>query len=104
MFLPTQRGVVRCFDFEFYVVFKVKTLYVALQLFILTHFNVFFFVIYSLYEQIDLRKESTIQFVAPSSYPVITFGPFASPNAVLMSLSHAIGNYLKLFSFCHFIF
>ncbi|KAF3447894.1 hypothetical protein FNV43_RR08601 [Rhamnella rubrinervis] len=41
--------------------------------------------------EIDLRKESTIQFVAPSSYPVITFGPFASPNAVLMSLSHAIG-------------
>ncbi|KAK4261551.1 hypothetical protein QN277_004531 [Acacia crassicarpa] len=41
--------------------------------------------------EIDLRKESTIQFVAPSSYPVITFGPFASPTAVLISLSHAIG-------------
>ncbi|RDX82857.1 hypothetical protein CR513_36302, partial [Mucuna pruriens] len=41
--------------------------------------------------EIDLRKESTIQFVAPSSYPVITFGPFASPTAVLISLSKAIG-------------
>ena len=47
------------------------------------------------HEQIDLRKESTIQFVAPSSYPVITFGPFASPTAVLISYSHAIGNFLR---------
>ncbi|GAY60472.1 hypothetical protein CUMW_202220 [Citrus unshiu] len=43
---------------------------------------------------IDLRKESTIQFIAPSSYPVITFGPFTSPTAVLVSLSHAVGNLL----------
>ncbi|KAG2680510.1 hypothetical protein I3760_11G101900 [Carya illinoinensis] len=42
--------------------------------------------------EIDLRKESTIQFVAPSSYPVITFGPFSSPTDVLRSLSHAIGS------------
>ncbi|WJX61497.1 alpha-glucosidase [Trifolium repens] len=41
--------------------------------------------------EIDLRKESTIRFVAPSSYPVITFGPFASPTEVLISLSKAIG-------------
>ncbi|KNA15567.1 hypothetical protein SOVF_097260 [Spinacia oleracea] len=41
--------------------------------------------------EIDLRKESTIKFVAPSSYPVITFGPFSSPTHVLESLSHAIG-------------
>uniref|UniRef100_A0A803MCW7 Uncharacterized protein n=1 Tax=Chenopodium quinoa TaxID=63459 RepID=A0A803MCW7_CHEQI len=41
--------------------------------------------------EIDLRKESTIKFVAPSSYPVITFGPFSSPTQVLVSLSHAIG-------------
>ncbi|KAK6934863.1 Glycoside hydrolase family 31, N-terminal domain, partial [Dillenia turbinata] len=41
--------------------------------------------------EIDLRKEVTIKFIAPSSYPVITFGPFASPEAVLVSLSHAIG-------------
>ncbi|PON47575.1 Glycoside hydrolase [Parasponia andersonii] len=41
--------------------------------------------------EIDLRNESTIQFIAPSPYPVITFGPFTSPTAVLMSLSHAIG-------------
>ncbi|KAJ8760768.1 hypothetical protein K2173_018830 [Erythroxylum novogranatense] len=27
--------------------------------------------------EIDLRKESVIQFIAPSSYLVITFGPFA---------------------------
>ncbi|KAF3967748.1 hypothetical protein CMV_008277 [Castanea mollissima] len=42
--------------------------------------------------EIDLRKESRIQFVAPSSYPVITFGPFPSPTAVLIALSHAIGS------------
>ncbi|TKY70150.1 Alpha-glucosidase 2 [Spatholobus suberectus] len=41
--------------------------------------------------EIDLRKDSIIQFVAPFSYPVITFGPCASPTAVLMSLSKAIG-------------
>ncbi|CAK7346191.1 unnamed protein product [Dovyalis caffra] len=41
--------------------------------------------------EIDLRKESIIQFIAPSSYPVVTFGPFASPTDVLKSLSHAIG-------------
>ncbi|KAL2348795.1 hypothetical protein Fmac_002795 [Flemingia macrophylla] len=41
--------------------------------------------------EIDLRKESTIQFVSPSSYPVITFGPCASPTEVLISLSKAIG-------------
>jgi len=43
------------------------------------------------YEQIDLRKESTIKFIAAASFPVITFGPFASPTDVLVSLSHAIG-------------
>ncbi|XP_068634479.1 uncharacterized protein [Aristolochia californica] len=41
--------------------------------------------------EIDLRAESTIKFVAPAAYPVITFGPFTSPTAVLISLSHAIG-------------
>ncbi|KDO52522.1 hypothetical protein CISIN_1g0462161mg, partial [Citrus sinensis] len=45
---------------------------------------------------IDLGKESTIQFIAPSSYPVITFGLFTSPTAVLVSLSHAVDNFL-----CH---
>ncbi|KAJ6946656.1 hypothetical protein NC651_001381 [Populus alba x Populus x berolinensis] len=40
--------------------------------------------------EIDLRKESIIQFTAPSSYPVVTFGLFASPTDVLKSLSHAI--------------
>ncbi|XP_062146082.1 uncharacterized protein LOC133854067 [Alnus glutinosa] len=42
--------------------------------------------------EIDLRKESGIRFTAPSSYPVITFGPFSSPTAVLISLSHATGS------------
>lgn len=41
--------------------------------------------------EIDLRKEATIKFIAPSPYPVITFGPFASPTDVLISLSHAVG-------------
>ncbi|KAL2901013.1 Alpha-glucosidase 2 [Bienertia sinuspersici] len=42
--------------------------------------------------EIDLQKESIIKFVATSSYPVITFGPFPSPVDVLVSLSHAVGN------------
>ncbi|KDP39742.1 hypothetical protein JCGZ_02762 [Jatropha curcas] len=41
--------------------------------------------------EIDLRKESRIQFIAPALYPIITFGPFASPTDVLKSLSRAIG-------------
>ncbi|KAI4365348.1 hypothetical protein MLD38_021341 [Melastoma candidum] len=41
--------------------------------------------------EIDLRKESIVKFTAPSSYPVITFGPFASPQNVITSLSRAIG-------------
>ncbi|XP_022773485.1 uncharacterized protein LOC111315762 isoform X1 [Durio zibethinus] len=41
--------------------------------------------------EIDLRIECKIQFIAPPSFPVITFGPFPSPSAVLISLSHAIG-------------
>ncbi|KAK3029744.1 hypothetical protein RJ639_038021, partial [Escallonia herrerae] len=41
--------------------------------------------------EIDLRKESTVKLISPSSYPVITFGPFASPIGVLTSLSHAVG-------------
>ncbi|KAG5524479.1 hypothetical protein RHGRI_031218 [Rhododendron griersonianum] len=45
--------------------------------------------------EIDLRKESTIKFIAPSPYPVITFGPYASPTDVLISLSHAVGNLVE---------
>lgn len=41
--------------------------------------------------EIDLRKESTIKFISLLPYPVITFGPFASPADVLVSLSHATG-------------
>ncbi|CAL1386677.1 unnamed protein product [Linum trigynum] len=41
--------------------------------------------------EIDLSTESVIKFVAPSFYPIISFGPFPSPAAVLSSLSHAIG-------------
>ncbi|XP_075494654.1 uncharacterized protein LOC142532231 isoform X2 [Primulina tabacum] len=41
--------------------------------------------------EIDLRKESKIRFVSSSSYPIITFGPFASPTDVLVSLSQAVG-------------
>ncbi|XP_058086523.1 uncharacterized protein LOC131233753 [Magnolia sinica] len=42
--------------------------------------------------EVDLLKESTIKFKSAAAYPVITFGPFASPTAVLVSLSHAIGS------------
>ncbi|CAN1306372.1 Alpha-glucosidase 2 [Linum perenne] len=41
--------------------------------------------------EIDLRTESVVKFIAPSSYPIISFGPFPSPTAVLRCLSHAIG-------------
>lgn len=41
--------------------------------------------------EIDLRKESVVIFSAPSSFPVITFGPFSSPTDVLASFSRAVG-------------
>ncbi|GLT73963.1 hypothetical protein SLA2020_457890 [Shorea laevis] len=41
--------------------------------------------------EIDLMTECRMQFTAPASFPVITFGPFPSPTDVLISLSHAIG-------------
>ncbi|VFQ64944.1 unnamed protein product [Cuscuta campestris] len=41
--------------------------------------------------EIDLRIETNIKFIAAGPYPVITFGPFASPTDVLVTLSHAIG-------------
>ncbi|GJT89619.1 alpha-glucosidase 2 [Tanacetum coccineum] len=41
--------------------------------------------------EIDLRKDSTVKLIAPSPFPVITFGPFASTIEVLTSLSHAVG-------------
>ncbi|KAL3818347.1 hypothetical protein ACJIZ3_004252 [Penstemon smallii] len=41
--------------------------------------------------EIDLRKESNIKLISPSSYPVIIFGPFASPTDVLASFSRAVG-------------
>ncbi|KAJ3689505.1 hypothetical protein LUZ61_018669 [Rhynchospora tenuis] len=41
--------------------------------------------------EVDLREESTIRIISAASYPVVTFGPFGSPNEVLTSLSHAIG-------------
>ncbi|KAB2093395.1 hypothetical protein ES319_A02G092400v1 [Gossypium barbadense] len=44
--------------------------------------------------EIDLRTECRIQFISLPSFPVITFGPFSSPTAVLVSLSHAIGTVL----------
>ncbi|XP_061352094.1 uncharacterized protein LOC133297049 isoform X2 [Gastrolobium bilobum] len=56
----------------------------------LRHFDTLTHVI-EIQKKIDLRRESTIRFVAPSSYPIIIFGPFASPTEVLISLSKAIG-------------
>ncbi|KAL8521436.1 hypothetical protein ACS0TY_011817 [Phlomoides rotata] len=41
--------------------------------------------------EIDLRNASNIKVISSSSYPVITFGPFASPTDVLVSLARAIG-------------
>ncbi|XP_031482012.1 uncharacterized protein LOC116252095 [Nymphaea colorata] len=42
--------------------------------------------------EVDLCEASMIRFVAPAVYPVVTFGPFASPFQILASLYHAIGN------------
>ncbi|KAL0856971.1 hypothetical protein Bca101_062125 [Brassica carinata] len=41
--------------------------------------------------EIDLRKEGVIRIISPPSYPIITFGPFSTPTAVLQSLCHAVG-------------
>lgn len=41
--------------------------------------------------EVDLRKSSTIKFIAPVFYPVITFGPYNSPSILMTMLSHAIG-------------
>ncbi|CAM6030795.1 unnamed protein product [Sphagnum balticum] len=41
--------------------------------------------------EVDLRVDSTIKIVASPSFPVITFGPFPSPEALLTALGHAIG-------------
>ncbi|KAK6129903.1 hypothetical protein DH2020_036374 [Rehmannia glutinosa] len=41
--------------------------------------------------EIDLRKESNIKLISSSAYPVITFGPFASPTDVLVSFARAVG-------------
>ncbi|KAL0371972.1 UNVERIFIED_CONTAM: Alpha-glucosidase 2 [Sesamum calycinum] len=47
--------------------------------------------------EIDLRKESNVKLISSSAYPVITFGPFASPVDVLSSFSRAVGyDYLRL--------
>ncbi|KAF2315678.1 hypothetical protein GH714_040206 [Hevea brasiliensis] len=46
--------------------------------------------------EIDFKKESIVQFIVSASYPVITFGPFASHTTILKSLSHAIGEVRKL--------
>ncbi|XP_022867672.1 uncharacterized protein LOC111387347 [Olea europaea var. sylvestris] len=43
--------------------------------------------------EVDLRRESNIKIIAPLSYPLITFGPFASPTDVLMYFARAVGNY-----------
>ncbi|KAK6157971.1 hypothetical protein DH2020_005285 [Rehmannia glutinosa] len=41
--------------------------------------------------KIDLQERSNIMFTSSSSFPVITFGPFASPTDVLESFSRAVG-------------
>ncbi|GER26760.1 alpha glucosidase-like protein [Striga asiatica] len=41
--------------------------------------------------EIDLREESHLKLISTAAYPVITFGPFASPTDVLVSFSRAVG-------------
>lgn len=92
MFLLTRRCVVRCVRNWSWCIWKLFW-NISLIIAIIKFQNRVFL-------QIDLRDDSIIQFVAPSSYPVITFGPFSSPTAVLKSYSRAVGNFLinaKLF-------
>ncbi|KAJ3694752.1 hypothetical protein LUZ60_000129 [Juncus effusus] len=41
--------------------------------------------------EVDLREECVVRIISAASFPVITFGPFKSPNDVIISLSKAIG-------------
>ncbi|XP_024376323.1 uncharacterized protein [Physcomitrium patens] len=41
--------------------------------------------------EIDLRKEAVIRIAAEAPYPVITFGPYPNPEALLVALASAIG-------------
>jgi alpha-glucosidase (family GH31 glycosyl hydrolase) len=41
--------------------------------------------------EVDLRKNSTIRFAAVLSFPVLTFGPFPSPESLSTALGYAIG-------------
>eukprot|EP00897_Mesotaenium_endlicherianum_P004111 jgi/Mesen1/3728/ME000203S02822 len=41
--------------------------------------------------EVDLRKEGSIKVVARAPYPVVTFGPHARAEDVLVSLAHATG-------------
>ncbi|KAG0578554.1 hypothetical protein KC19_4G032600 [Ceratodon purpureus] len=41
--------------------------------------------------EIDLRKESIIKMSSDAPYPVITFGPFPTPEALMTSLARATG-------------
>lgn len=49
--------------------------------------------------QIDLRKSSVIRICAVAPFPVITFGPYATPEALMTGLTHAIGILLCIFIF-----
>jgi hypothetical protein len=51
---------------------------------------------------VDLRKNSTIRFAAVLSFPVLTFGPFPSPESLSTALGYAIGTFLpyNLLRFC----
>lgn len=45
-----------------------------------------------------------MKFISSASYPVITFGPFASPSDVLVSFSRAVGKITILHHGCINIF
>lgn len=95
MFLLTHPCVVRCLK-NWSCIWKLRFLGISLVIAVIKVYN-------SVFLQIDLREDSVIQFVAPSSYPIITFGPFSSPTAALKSFSRAVGNFLfKLKLFCTF--
>lgn len=59
--------------------------------------------------KIDLRKEATIRIAAAAPYPLITFGPYPNPEALIVAFAQATGtclisfaNHLQAFAYCNF--
>lgn len=45
--------------------------------------------------QLDLREQGLLRFSASAPYPLITFGPYPSPDKVVAALARATGEALR---------